>query len=109
VVGPGIPRLQPWGEVNIDELNLTSWLPERTYRIMQLQATAATFTPESTANLLLRALQAMIVDAQAAGARLESATRRSCTGGRSSTRWMRAVADTWRRGSRTSSTTSHMP
>jgi hypothetical protein len=47
----------------IDELDLTKWLPEREISIARLSAAARLYATNSTADLLIRAIQATITDA----------------------------------------------
>ncbi len=52
----------------IDELNLAQWLPRTSYSVERLSAAAATMeSVDSTANHILRALQATITDAMQTG------------------------------------------
>jgi hypothetical protein len=51
----------------VDEMDVGKWLRERAFTTSRLQAAAATFPTDSYADLLLRAIQAVITDAQQAG------------------------------------------
>lgn len=57
------------GGIIVDELNLTEWLKERAFTILQLRATASTFPERSVPDRFLRALEATITDVQAEAAR----------------------------------------